>query len=146
MPVKRRIGELVYHDLKSDVSLDDSGYVLKLLSDGKVDKVAAGDSFYGINYKSTENPFKEGEYLKGVRIGIVRDAGVAMVKLLGTNAAISIGDFVGTAAGGTVDKLTHRTDTIANLLADLKATVGIALESKSASAGGKIKVALRRIF
>jgi len=100
----------------------------------------------GVTVKSTEDPLNKGTYLSNVEVAY-RSEGVVECQLASDNAAISAGDPLmavrdGAGNDGRVDKLTIRTDTIANYEADMAALVGYALEAKGASKGEPIKVRL----
>jgi len=158
MAVKRYVGE-PWHAICDD-ALEDSGFILVLKSDGHVGKAAADDMPIGVNIKSTEDPFKEGSYLSGVRVGIVSE-GIVMVKLDSANVEIKPGDFLRSKGGGLADKWSEKDTTtawpasydaaVAETITDeiiaasrySRAILGVALESKSAGSGGKIKVLLR---
>jgi len=150
---------LFYLKLDPAVSVEKAGLCLKLASDGEAELCAAGDRCVGVAFKSTEDPLNPGTYLKGVEVALVRE-GVVYVQLPSTHSAISPGDRIKTAANGYVDKFTDGdtttawpttysaataetiTDEIIGVIRESKQIVGLALESKAANTGGKLKVLL----
>jgi hypothetical protein len=143
----REVGEIFYATLADTTSLDDSGYVLKFdATNNVVDKAGAGEVPFAVNQKSTADPQNPSSFLTGSQlpegIPVFRD-GMAELQLLATNSAISVGDPVGTAAGGKVNKITISTADVGSLYNSLKSLVGIAMEAKNANSGGKILVDLR---
>ncbi|RLE66991.1 MAG: hypothetical protein DRJ38_00025 [Thermoprotei archaeon] len=122
-------------------ALDDYGYVLSLQSSGNAHKCTNTELPIGIALTSTKDPIT-GTAQSDQKVAIVR-RGVAYVKLDDANSSISPGDLVGVSStAGYVDKLTVDTTDAESLWSSLRKAVGIALESKSANAGGKIKVLL----
>ena len=134
-----------FESRETDTAITYGGFVLKLMSTGHVDLAGADEISYGIATKSTRefvpNVATGGAWTaaSGVQVPIQR-VGEALVQLLATNAVITLGEALQTAAGGTVDEMTYGTTT--PTLLELQSLVGIALEGKGASAGGVIKVLL----
>jgi len=122
-------------------ALDDYGYVLALQSNGSLHKATDTEQPFGIALTSTKDPIS-GTAQSDQKVAVVR-RGVAYVKLIDTNSAISPGDYIGVSStAGLVDKLTIDTTDVASLWDSLRKCIGIAMESKSENAGGKIKVLL----
>ena len=130
--------DLIY--MKCTDALDAAGYVLELVSAGTVQKASSGAIPFGVAAKSTKDPIS-GTAQANQYVAILR-RGVVNVKLSSSNSAINIGNYVGTAGNGLVDKVTIDTSSVSNFYNSLKKIVGIALESKAANSGGTIKVLL----
>jgi len=133
-------------------ALDDEGYVLMLASTGKVAKCTAGSPAYGIAYKSTKNPVT-GTAEANKQVAIVRAPKEAYVQYNnGGGETIAIGDLVsskGANAAGTCKKHastawpgTWAAATAETISDEDAMIVGIALEAKTASTSGKLKVLL----
>jgi hypothetical protein len=143
----REVGEIFYVKLADNTSLDDSGYVLKFdAANGVADVAGAGEAPFAVNQKSTADPQNPTSFLTGSQlpegIPVFRD-GMAELQLVSNNSAINVGDPVGTAAGGKVNKINISTADVGSLYNSLKSLVGIAMEAKNANSGGKILVDLR---
>lgn len=139
-------------------ALDQKGLVVTQTDAGTAGEVKLVDTDKevpaGVAIKTTEDPFALGSYLTDELVAL-QTVGETECVLASDNAAIVKGDplmAVKDAANkeGVVDKLTIRSDTAANLLADLQAMVGTAAEAKGANAGAtygtKIKVKLKLFF
>ena len=139
--------DLTEHESRiTDSAITYGGFVLKLVNTGHVDLAGADEASYGIACKSTR------EFIPAVATGgawtaqadvpcEIQRVGEALVQLLATNAEITLGEIVQTAAGGTVDEMTYA-DENNPTMTELRSVVGTALEGKAASAGGVIKVLL----
>jgi len=93
----------------------------------------------GVALMTTEDPRNKGTYLINQRITVIKRGDVECV-LASDNAAIVRGDPLmavkdGANKTGVVDKLTIRTDTVANHEADLTALVGFARAAAAQNAG-----------
>ena len=94
----------------------------------------------GITVESTyDQVARDGTYLTNQYVPYIREGECDLV-LASDNAEIVAGDDLmavqdGATEDGVVDKLTIRTDSAANLLADLRARVGVAMEPAAALAG-----------
>lgn len=154
----REVAERKY--VECDEAVKHSGLVLtrtEASATGKAGLVDADKELpMGVTVRSTEDPFNPGTYLTGQLVAY-QDDGEADLVLANDNAEITYGDPImavldstSTPEKGVVDKLTIRTDSIANHEADLKAIVGIAKEFKAALAGAtygttvKVKLTLNR--
>ena len=138
-----KLDDTKYPSFKCSLAVSKAGTVLKLKSENYVTIAGAGDRAFGIAVKTTEDPFHEGTYLKDQNVPVAF-AGIAEVPLIDTNATISVGDYVGTAAGGQVDKYSPPAGSVvmSTILGELEEIVGTALEAKASSVGGTIKVLL----
>jgi hypothetical protein len=145
----REIGAKEYEVVKP--ALDDSGYVLHMEQSGgdqgKVILTAASNlKVWGIAMTDTV-PGEGQSAAANVEVAIQRH-GVAMVKLLSTNAAIVKGDLLVAVPGGLCDLYVD--DAVMATLPDVDQwrqdmghIVGEALEDVAMNTGGKIKVRLQ---
>ena len=155
----REPGEIFRKPLLDATSLNDSGYVLKAVVEAtidKVDKAGSGDIPYGVNYRSTKDPFDlnfpptlflQGDSDRLPTIDCIDDGEMALL-VANNNAALAVGDplVVASGGGGKVDLYTPttiRTDTLTNQGADtvsrfaeLGQIVGYAVEVIAAGSGG----------
>jgi len=141
MALKRQVGELLYADLVSTVAVEKKGLVLKRSATDptKLEIATALSKPFGVAYKTTEDPLKEGSYLKGVKIAVIR-WGVAEVWLK-AGEKVSAGDILVTAADGEVKKLALlTTPTDEDSWNKHAAVVGEALESLDLSTATEPKL------
>jgi len=140
----RPAGKDEYPSYKFTTGSDKKGVVVKKTGADTVDIAGAGEKPFGITLEDTKHPRTEAvqkdQYVPIADIG--QNGAVVSIPLLATNAAIAVGDYLGTAAGGTVNKITWRTDTLANFIADMDDIVAVALEAKPINSGGYIKALL----
>lgn len=136
---------IVYTDFphyKVEDAVDKPGLIVTRtdVSTGDVKLVDADkEAPIGVTLTTSQDPKNVGTYLAGQELTIVDEGEVELI-LASDNAAIVKGDplmAVADGAGkkGVADKLTFRTDTIANFLADLQARVGYALATAAQNAG-----------
>ncbi len=104
-------GKSFKRELKGTETLTDDCLVLKITS-GKVEKCGATDTPYAIAQQSTLNrvlyTVGETKYDTGANLGEIAmfREGWAELPLVNNNAVIAIGDRIGPAAGGKVNKQT----------------------------------------
>ena len=127
--------------MKCTDALDAAGYILKLTDENTVAKCGANDLPFGVALTSTKDPIT-GTAQSNQYVSIVTE-GIVEVKLSDSNAAISVGDYIGVTTGGVADKVTIDTTDVSTLAASYKKIIGIALEDADANSGGTIKVLLR---
>jgi len=92
MALKRAAGELCYIQMVDTDAIEKKGLVLTRDTTDPTKGALAGAGAYpiGVAYKTTENPLKEGEYLKGQKVAYIRDGEV--ICQLTENQTITAGD------------------------------------------------------